>query len=88
MGHAGVEGSTITDLASGRCLSSQDLNPYAEETQGRTQRRGRVTPHESYVSEFVDFKNVTFLEQFLSPAGKLLPRCAHVASAEDTTLPS
>jgi ribosomal protein S18 len=35
-------------------------------------------PHGSDAAEYADYKNVAFLEQFLSPAGKLLPRWAAV----------
>jgi ribosomal protein S18 len=53
----------------------QELNPYSEEgLDGKRRRRGRIMPHGSDAAEFADYKNVAFLEQFLSPAGKLLPR--------------
>lgn len=53
----------------------QDLNPFADRTERKWARHPRPAPDPAVVRRLADFKNVGFLEQFMSPAGKLLPRC-------------
>jgi len=58
----------------------QDLNPYADtisstKGQQRRMRSQRPMPSAEDVMQSADYKNVAFLERFLSPAGKILHRC-------------
>ena len=61
-------------------MPSKDLNAYEERPRSsRTlQRELRAMPTVSEVRQAADYKNVAFLEKFVSPAGRLLPRrCDH-----------
>lgn len=62
-------------------LRAQELNPYAEppvlESQKKWKQTGnkaRPMPSQEDVLSIADFKNVAFLERFMSPAGKILGR--------------
>ena len=58
----------------------QDLNAYtppsSSASRQRRQRIARPMPSAEEVSHVADFKNVGFLERFLTPAGKIMHRCA------------
>uniref|UniRef100_A0A7S3VN46 Small ribosomal subunit protein bS18c n=1 Tax=Dunaliella tertiolecta TaxID=3047 RepID=A0A7S3VN46_DUNTE len=62
----------------GQTYEPEDLNPFAELTassKGRLAQRGRSQrpmPSAEDVLRTADYKNVAFLERFLSPAGKIL----------------
>ncbi|KAF5842232.1 hypothetical protein DUNSADRAFT_8632 [Dunaliella salina] len=62
----------------GQTYEPEDLNPFAELTassQGKLAQRGRIgrpMPSVEDVLQTADYKNVAFLERFLSPAGKIL----------------
>lgn len=52
----------------------QELNPFHKSDGQRVRRGGRIMPSVQEVAMYKDFRNVAFLEKFLSPAGRLLPR--------------
>uniref|UniRef100_A0A7S0YAM9 Small ribosomal subunit protein bS18c n=1 Tax=Polytomella parva TaxID=51329 RepID=A0A7S0YAM9_9CHLO len=58
----------------GDTYSAQDLNPFADQVAGRTNFRKKSRPSHEEVEALVDYKNVSFLQQFLSPAGRIQPR--------------
>ncbi|KAJ9515949.1 hypothetical protein QJQ45_016877 [Haematococcus lacustris] len=58
----------------GQTYEPADLNPYSEHSRRTQERTPRARPQLADVQLYSDFRNVGFLENFLSPAGKLLPR--------------
>jgi len=53
----------------GDTYEPEELNPFH-----KAERGGRTMPSPQEALAYTDFRNVAFLERFLSPAGRLLPR--------------
>ncbi|MEW5309179.1 MAG: hypothetical protein WDW38_001084 [Sanguina aurantia] len=91
-GKAGFKSSLAKTLASehpriatkrkfvpGQTYEPQDLNENAPSASARSSQ-ARLLPAHADVMVYADYKNVAFLDNFLSPAGRLVPR-------KDTKLP-
>eukprot|EP00798_Chlamydomonas_sp_ICE-L_P022910 gene22910-30087_t len=64
-------------FAPGQGYIPQDLNPFSTQEDGPSRfsgRKERWMPSVREAKTFADYKNVQFLEKYLSPAGRLLPR--------------